>query len=222
MKKHVLMTMIFFFSNCANKSQKAEFNCMGETTEFALGAAQISGKIEPFLPHSGAKKFESYLAINLSYPPFAKLFEEIQKQFGKLKNRGEAHLTVITPPEFDEVLSPYLSMKEINEIGKKFTIQSSQLEMLCLGRGEVLIGGVRETSFFIVIESGDLIEFRRQVFKAFAAKGGPPGKFDPENFYPHITIGFSLRDLHEFDGVKKGRNACVSKIRFQSQATNQI
>ncbi len=193
-------------------SNKTEFHCEVAPQEFALSLSTISGKAESFLPHVGDKKFENYLSLNLPFAPFSQLNSDIQNQFGNLKNRGEVHITVITPPEFDAILSQKLSMKEINAIAENFKIQDSEVKAVCLGRGDAVLAGIKQSTYFVVLESQSLVELRRQISSAYLAKGGKPHEFDPENYYPHITIGFSLRDLHESDGVKKDKNTCIAQL----------
>ncbi len=216
MMKNILFSLIsFLFFTCVHENHKTEFHCEGEPLIFKLKVSEISGKNENFISHQGVKKFESYISLSLNYKPYEALFAELQKPFGPLKSRSEAHITVITPPEFDEVLSPYLTIDEIELLAKSSHLQQSRLSPVCIGRAQANLSDITQSTYFIVIESTDIITFRRLVFKEFVAKGGSASKFDPENFYPHITIGFSLRDLHESDGVKKGKNACISKLDLQ-------
>ncbi len=216
MRSLTIIGLSALLMTCSHESHKTEFHCFGEPQVFTIQSTKISGAGESFVPHTGQKKFESYLALNLNYAPFASLYEDLQKSYGRLKNRAEAHVTVVTPPEYDEVLSAFLTMNEINDLASKFEIQKAHLNALCIGRGETLLNDKTESVYFVVLDSKDLLKLRHQIFNAFVAKGGLPSHFDPENFYPHITLGFSLRDLHESDGVKKGRNACFSKLKSLS------
>jgi len=55
--------------------------------------------------------------------------------------------------------------------------------------------------------------YRKEVQNLFISKGGEPVKFLPAKYFPHITLGFTKRDLHESDDVKKDRNSCVFDIK---------
>lgn len=69
-----------------------------------------------------------------------------------------------------------------------------------------------ETTFFIVVNSVDLINIRTVIQLLFIQKGGLPNQFDANNFYPHITVGFTKMDLHDSNGVIKDSRSCVQKI----------
>ena len=211
--------LIFFLIGCAhqkpriepynephNKShnEQCEFHCEGEV--FHLPHQKISGKQEKYLAHSGAQKFDNYVSLNLNYQPFQILFTELNQKFGGLKNRGEAHVTVITPVEYNEILKANISIEELHALAAKMNLQKSEVKAICLGKGEKAELGA---TYYVVVESKDLLQFREKVLAAYLLKGGSPRHFAPEHFYPHITIGFNLRDLHESDGVKKDRNSCL-------------
>ena len=60
-----------------------------------------------------------------------------------------------------------------------------------------------EETFFLIVESKNLRIIREEIYKRFVSKGGNQKDFDPHWFFPHITIGFTKRDLHESDGILK-------------------
>jgi hypothetical protein len=164
----------------------------------------------PFLAHEGTGAFDNYLSMNLPFAPAEALWKALEKQVNQpLKNRGEAHITVISPPEFSQVLGKVLTMKDINEIATNMAIQNARFTPLCLGRAQVSLEGKLEQSYFVVVRSEDLVNIRRAIFDRYVAKGGEASLWDPLHFYPHITIGFTKQDLHEEgNGVRKGINAC--------------
>lgn len=172
-------------------------------------------KVVPFFAHQGSGAFDNYLAMNLPYPPAEALWKSLEKQLGApLKNRGEAHITVISPPEFSGVLSKVLTMQEINEIAQVMNIQNARFTPLCLGRAQVTLGEKTEQTYYVVVYSEDLLAIRRAIFEKYRSKGGEPSLWDPVHFYPHITIGFTKQDLHEeANGVRKGVNSCFCEIR---------
>lgn len=151
----------------------------------------------------------NYLALPTPYGPVQELFVELSERVGlKLITRGEAHVTVLTPPEYGTIKSA-LSMKEIERIAEKMSIDETTLEPVCLGRGRVQQGSSELSTYFIVVKSPRLEKIRLAIDEA--AKS-PNGGFEPTRFFPHITVGFTKRDLHESDGVLKGENSCLFPI----------
>ena len=116
--------------------------------------------------------------------------------------QGEAHITVITPPEFEKIKHK-LSMSEINAIAERYEIQNSRLMILGLGKGKSKISENDETTYFVIVDSYELRLIRQMIFYEFIRRGGDRSVFDPTWFFPHITIGYTKRDLHEADGVIK-------------------
>ncbi len=168
-----------------------------------------------FIPHESGGSLGSYISISIGFPPVKELFVSLQdREEMKLKNRGEAHITVITPIEFSQVLKEKISIKELNQLVLKENLQASKFEVICLGMGKKIINFKEERTFYLVVTSEDLLEYRRRVEKLFIQRGGRKGKFDAEHFYPHITVGFSKRDLHEQDGVIKGMNSCYAGLNM--------
>ncbi len=207
----ILVLSAFFFT------YSCDLTAQTKAAEIMVGAAVH--ETMPFTKHTGAGAFDNYLTFDVSYAPIKAVFEQVQKYVGAsnvLKNRGEAHITVITPPEYNNVLSKALTMNDINEIASAINIQQSKFTVTCLGRAQVLVEGKGEQTYFIVVHSEDLLNLRRAIFKRYVEKGGEPSLWDPAHFYPHITVGFSKQDLHEEgQGVKKGENSCLLSIREQ-------
>ncbi len=171
--------------------------------------APLKGANELFVPHHGSKPFENWLGMQLPYAPVRDVLEQVERNLGKvLKNRGEAHITVVTPPEFDGVLKAHLTIQEIDEIAQSKKLQNAKLEAVCIGRGEAKIDGKAEQTYFIVLKSPGLLKIREAIRQKFVAKGGKPALFAASHFYPHITIGFTKTDLHEQQGVIKDSHSC--------------
>ncbi|PVU97051.1 hypothetical protein BB561_000799 [Smittium simulii] len=178
----------------------------------------------PFIEHTGEAAFESYLALNIPYTPISEFFKIVNPTLGKneLLNRGEAHITVISPPEFDKVLKPAgVSIQEINEIAIHYRIQHSKFKVICLGHAQLPynITGLQSSPQFmevfmlIVKDSGkQLVALRKHIYDLYIKKGGQGALFDPKAYWPHITIGYNVRDLFVEDGVYKDINACIKKI----------
>lgn len=159
-----------------------------------------------FLTFAEPSQWGSWLQMNLPFEPMVNLKKQVEQIEGvTLKTRGEAHITVVTPVEYWNILKSKISIEEINRIAEQMDIQNSTFEIVCLGRGQLNLA----KTYFVVVTSEDLTNIRKAVQNAFISKGGSPTVFDPLNFYPHITLGFTDRDLHESDGVVKGSNSCV-------------
>lgn len=164
----------------------------------------------PFLSHQGPGPFDTYLTMELPYAPYESLRKQLEAKVGPLKHRGEAHITVITPPEYDKVLRPAgVTIDEIEAIARKEKIQDSEYELVCLAKGEVKEKNKTLRTYFVVMQSKALDKIREKVSELYRKKGGDPEKFHPEWFWSHITLGFTERDLHESDGVIKTAQSCL-------------
>ena len=171
-------------------------------------------KLAPFLSHHGNNSFSNYLTMNLNFYHVAPLFIELMEHLQKpLITREEAHITVIAPPEFANVLSKYLTIDEIDNIARQHKIQLSNFKMMCLGKGQTLINNKTEETYFVVVRSEHLVEIREKIRELFVRKGGDFDGFDPHHFYSHITVGFTKRDLFERDGVIKDERSCWANIQ---------
>ncbi|KAJ1829497.1 hypothetical protein LPJ56_000259 [Coemansia sp. RSA 2599] len=190
---------------------------------YVLPAQALDSSRIPFANHSTAKPFQSYLQQTLDFAHFKDLFESINATVGTLQSRGEAHVTVITPPEFDRVLGPAgVTIEEIEAIALRSDIQKARLVPVCLGRfvgklpnpvSDDDSGDFAVYSLVVADSYDELTNIRREVFKLFRKKGGQGALFQPEGFWPHVTIGFDRRDLFVEDGLYKGSNFCYAPIR---------
>ncbi len=177
--------------------------------EITISQAAFSADREQFERHP------NYLSLTTPYEPVRKLHDELQTREGKvLITRGEAHITVITPPEFD-VLKSRLSIDDLNKIAQAKEIQASDIVPICLGKGSASLAGREENTYFIVVDSTRLREIRAQIAETYEKRGGSRNLFDPAKFYPHITVGFTKADLHEHQGVIKDRRACVYALKAE-------
>lgn len=167
----------------------------------------------PFLQFAGPGEFDSYLTMNLPYGPMPELVKQIEtREQVSLKTRGEAHITVVTPVEFWHQLKPYgISMKQIDQIAKDFKIQSSPFQIICLGRGEAVLAGQPQQTYYVVVKSEALLAIRKNVQELVQ---DTDSAFKAESFYSHITIGYTERDLHESDGILKDSNTCIADIEL--------
>jgi 2'-5' RNA ligase len=185
------------------------------TTE-TTSPSNVNGNSEGagFIPHEEKAPMKSYLAMNLDFDFFSRLRLSLESELKiKLKNRGESHITVITPLEFDQVLSQKLSIQEINHLAEKMRIQKSAFDKICVGEASAVLYKQTEKTYFVVIESEQLLALREAVQKLFISKGGRAQDFNPKSFYPHVTLGYTLRDLHAEDGAIKNSSSCIFTIQ---------
>ncbi len=192
--------------------------CLAAQPSYYLPNQVHNNQAQPFVPHHKPGQFGSYLTMTVNYTPVKTLFEQLP---GLLKNRGEAHVTVITPVEFYQVLRSKVTIAQINQIALQQQIQASTFTAVCLGRGQKKSkdkGKTKvESTYFVVINSDDLLNIRRKVHALFVKQGGQAEAFEPNHFYPHITVGFSSKDLHKSDGVIKDRAACIGQLQDNNE-----
>ncbi len=150
-----------------------------------------------------------YLSVELPYAAFEKIRKDLEASLGKkLEHRSEAHITVITPSEM-EVLRRKVSAKEIQVLADRMDLQKSPYRLLCVGKGEV----GNEATYYVVIESDRLFQIRKAFHLLYTSKGGQAEDFNPDQFYPHVTLGFTQKDLHWEDGVLKDASSCIRPLR---------
>lgn len=166
-----------------------------------------------FIPHTADKPFGSYLSMNLPYEPFQQIREQLEQMLGKkLTNRDEAHITVITPPEYD-VLKSKINIQEINQIAMEMHLQKSKYKPLCIGQGELKLNNQFEQTYYVVVASEALFAIRQKIEDIYVLRGGQKNNFRAEVYYPHVTLGFTLRDLHYEDGVIKDATSCRFEMK---------
>lgn len=158
---------------------------------------------------------KSYLAVNLPTKVFEKLRQDIEKSQGlSLRSRGENHITVITPPELKK-LSTKVKPQEIFALAERMKVDETPYTLLCVGKGALTEKGVEESTFYVVIESDRLFQIRRAVQVLYTSKGGAAQDFEPDLYYPHVTLGFTKRDLHYEDGVVKDASSCIYNLKSE-------
>lgn len=163
-----------------------------------------------FITYKGPGRFDNFLAMNVDYSQVISLRSQIESALNikldylkKLNPTGEAHITVITPVEFWDVLRSKFTIEEINYYGTRYEIQSSMIHINQIGSAKRMIDGMENETFFLLSDSKNLRDIRWQIYYEFVRRGGDKNAFDPTWFFPHITIGYIGRDLHENDGVIK-------------------
>lgn len=154
----------------------------------------------------------NYSAVKSLIPLIKEKFPEIVPEIESLQTRGEAHITVITPPEAQGWFNK--DKKGINflissiELHKKYfsSLQKTKFTPRCIGKQSNDKGN---TVFYIVVESDDLFAIREEIQREMESRAKFSKKkvyFSAKNYFPHITIGFIGGDVH---GVSKGLDTCV-------------
>ncbi|KAH8551154.1 hypothetical protein BGW37DRAFT_495003 [Umbelopsis sp. PMI_123] len=149
-----------------------------------------------------------WLGQQLNFSYIQPIFEDLKKTQSKLQSRGEAHITVISPPEYEVLAKANITIEEINTIASTHKIQESKFRVVCLGRVEL----DENVVYQLIIRSTDLIHIRTKIFQLYWRNGGNTALFDPRGFWPHITVGFTDHDLFLENGVFKGDNLCWRSI----------
>jgi 2'-5' RNA ligase len=190
------------------------FAALAVPQNLKLSSQIHKGTSVAFVPHQGNGPMDSYLIMNLPFGPMEDLFKQVQDQtVEKLSNRGEAHITVVTPIEFSQELKPYgVKIEQINKLAQKMKIQNAKFDITCLGMGEAQLSGKAEQTYYVVVKSPELGKIREQVQKLVRKSDQGKSRFKAEAFYPHITLGFTKRDLHESDGVIKDSQSCIASL----------
>lgn len=181
----------------------------------ATGPAPIA--LDPAIHDTGAYTLADasgadYVAKKLPFAPANAVKLELEARFGKvLKDRGEAHVTLVTPPEF-AVLKDKVGRSEILAEGADLGVQSDAFGVVCVGKGTKVENGETLETYFLVIDEPALKSYRERLRTLYLQRGGAPEAFDAATFYPHVTLGFTKRDLHLEDGVVKDRSSCVLPV----------
>jgi len=159
-----------------------------------------------FLSPSAHSALKNYISYDLQYKPFEDMRLQLEKTLGMpLQNRGEAHITVVTPPEYAK-LSQKLKPEQIHALANEILMKMPKYEVVCIGSGSLKIKEQVEKTYFAVVTADSLKIIREKLAKT---SGLSKSDFDPALFFPHVTLGFTSRDLHYEDGVIKDKNSCL-------------
>ncbi|MFP5492876.1 MAG: hypothetical protein ACLGG0_15340 [Bacteriovoracia bacterium] len=172
----------------------------------------LSREVFRTVPFSTQYSEDGALIRSVHYPSVNALIPQLNSLYKlDLKDRGEAHITIITPPEFQSSLGRVFT---INEMLARYssTIQTLPFEVVCVGSRKSSNG--QNLVFYLVIKSSELTNIRfelSQEAKLRAESRGIPLMFKPEAFWPHITIGYIKGDVFEFT---KGPESCLPDVEL--------
>ncbi len=172
-----------------------------------ITAIESLDKRPHFKPHP------DWVGVPLPFAPIEQLRLELEKQLGKkLQHRGEAHVTVITPPEW-RVIGQVLKMSTLDRMVAETSANKAKISVKCLKKVSAQLAGRTEESWFIAVDAPELRDLRHRIWRRFLANGGSPDDFQWKRWAPHITLGFTARDLHDEDRVNKEKMACAFELK---------
>lgn len=221
------------FDHDDHDESRVEFNCKKKSSfegsfennfEIAEVNKTVSIKISKDVLQNSEMNFISHanaLAMNIQYQPILELRSDLAKAtglhlkfFDKWNSKGEAHITTLTPPDMEKILvqkQKFMTAQRIDEIAQEMNIQSSNISIEGIGSATVVLNGRAESTFFVIVKSPDLLKIRQQIYNEYVANGGDAKAWNPAQFYPHITVGYTARDLYESDGVLKDMEHSADK-----------
>lgn len=198
-----LLLIIALFSACSHQKLANSFSTITYSPKNLATSVQ-------FISHSQEKT--PYLSMNIYYSEVNSIRLELEKkQKISLKNRGEAHITVLTPIEVETLKSYGLNMSAIDELAQIEKIQQIPFQVSCLGEGR--LGDLK--TYFLVVKSKELLKLRKKILDLALQINltNQTIAFYPEEYFPHITLGFTERDLHIQDGVRKDETSCAISLQ---------
>jgi hypothetical protein len=152
---------------------------------------------QPFLSHPASDADPGWLALPVSFPAVSRLRQGIETlEQRRLEHRGEAHITLVTPPEARAIreYDPALSIEVLEAVALP-ALETARWSTPGIGRVE----GEGKRSWFLVVDSPDLRALRRTLARTFAL---PDSVFDAAAQDLHVTIGFEGGDLWPPAGSK--------------------
>lgn len=133
----------------------------------------------PYVAH------RNYSAMNIATDWLVGLREAISDQKNvELKDRGEAHITILRPHEFSQI-ERVIGSEVIHQTLRDLGVQEFGFRPLCVGS----ISKRDQSTYYIVVESDAILSARDLLFKEANLE-------TPHEYYPHITLGFTRKDLH--------------------------
>ncbi|KAI8388068.1 uncharacterized protein BYT42DRAFT_220646 [Radiomyces spectabilis] len=130
----------------------------------------------PFEEHNGNSP---WLGQNVDFQYIAPLLKELNSTAESLLSRGEAHITVVTPPEFKTLNTANITIQELNDLAKKHRIQSGRFRAVCLGKEQVEAKGKNYVVYQVIVDAPHLVRLREEIFRLYYEKGGNTALFDP-------------------------------------------
>lgn len=171
-----------------------------------VGLFAVSCQNKAIVNNKKPASIKNYVSLDLEYPEYQQILKNLDAFLGTtLINRGEAHITVITPPEF-KILNTKVSAEVIHQEWGLWTAKN--FKKVCLGEGSITEKKKNLKTYYVVVDTPDILAFREHL----KVKYDVP-EFQASVFYPHITLGFTEKDLHYEQGVIKDQKSCPQKLQ---------
>jgi|GEM_PF-1746992 len=201
--------------------------------------AYISSNVYKEVPFSDQYISSGALIKSINYRSVNDLKLHLERIYQlKLQDRNEAHITVVTPPEYQgnasmkmpdglkyvfpnvfDILSYYDGKKGKTGREDLFKLQKLPFRIRCLGRNveKDKDGKVVNQAFFLVISAPQLFAVRRDLQRRAAYRADQFSRSYQFNYLaydPHITIGFTKKDIHT---QSKGLDSCIENFDLRLQ-----
>jgi len=181
---------------------------LASSLAWSADTIKISKSIESLDGRPYFQSHEDWLGLPLNFAPIEEVRKELEKKIGRtLNSKGEAHVTVITSPEW-RTLGQYLKMDVLDGLVVKEKMMGAKIKVKCLKKITATVNGKVEESWFVSLEAPELKEYRNEVWRRYVAAGGLPEDFDWKRWHPHITVGFTAKEVHDEDKVTKEKSRC--------------
>lgn len=152
------------------------------------------------------------VTIPLPVAPLQQIRGALEAKLGrKLLPKDTAFITVVSPAEF-RVIGQTLKMNTLDKIVAKEGSMKAAIKALCVKKMTTSLGGKTEESWYVDVESPQLLELRQSIWRRFLVNGGLTGEFLWKRWSPHITVGFTSADSHDEDRVIKDKSECVYRL----------
>lgn len=118
--------------------------------------------------------------MNFDYHYVKPVFELLNSTKVPLINRGESHVTVISPPEFAVLATAGITIEQVNKIARDLKIQSSKVTIVCLGKEDVVVADLNKIVYQVIVKVPNLVKIRQKIFQLYIQRGGNSALFDPQ------------------------------------------
>ncbi len=182
--------------------------------QFTKDRAVIKPLYYPKEGYNPFRELKSYIETNFDkYTSDIDNLKDYKINEKKLDDRGEAHITLITPPEGKSYFrgTDRIGIDEyypIDKIIKDFEkrILAFDFEVVCLGRQ--VEPAKKLIVFYLVVKNPAFNKLRKTIFNiAEDNRGTQLPKIHPlDPYYAHITIGYISGDVYN---VSKGTDTCI-------------
>ena len=174
----------------------------------------LSRDIYKPVPFSTLYSDAGALIKNVNYDSLKSLRAQLSRLYKvKLEDRGEAHITMLTPPEYADSIGKVLKISDILKFYEPF-LQDIPFKAICVGSQRSRDG--KNLVFYLVVRKSPALMAVRRTIGAEALKEAQrlsiPFHFDADVFWPHVTIGYVGGDVFDFP---KGPKSCLPDTKLE-------